>query len=259
MALPSSLYGVPLLSLISVENQKLNFQRKNQKALRADTYKNIKEATESLQQELAPREDGVFQDDHQSASVGRKILSSSFPGSPRWYNAKFQDGMAICREYRKPDFFITMTCNTNWPEIQNGLKMGQTAQDRPDLVARVFKLKKDQLMQDLKSGGVIGKVVAHMHVVEFQKRGLPHAHILIIIADKDRAMTPEMVDSVISAELPPSPEDADSPSEADQRKRLYDIVLSSMVHGPCGAANPKSPCMVGALRTTQKISKGKQQ
>ena len=98
-------------------------------------------------------------------------------------------------------------------------------------------------MQDLKSGGVIGKVVAHMHVVEFQKRGLPHAHILIIIADKDRAMTPEMVDSVISAELPPSPEDADSPSEADQRKRLYDIVLSSMVHGPCGAANPKSPCM----------------
>ena len=83
-----------------------------------------------------------------------------------------------------------MTCNPHWPEIQCRLKEGQTAQDRPDLVARVFKQKKDQLMQDLKTGGVIGKVVAHMHVVEFQKRGLPHAHILIILADSDRTITP---------------------------------------------------------------------
>ena len=231
------------MAWVAVENQKLNFQRTHQKALRADTYKNIREATETIQQELAPREDGLFHDDHQKTMVGRKILSSSFPGSPRWYNAKFQDGMAICREFHKPDFFITMTCNPNWPEIRNRLNEGQTAQDRPDLVARVFKLKKDQLMQDLKTGGVIGKVVAHMNVVEFQKRGLPHAHILIILADQDRKMTGEMVDSIVSAELPPSPEDTDDPSEAAERKRLRDIVLSNMVHGPCGAANPQSSCM----------------
>ena len=231
------------MAWVAVENQKLNFQRTHQKALRADTYKNIREATETIRQELAPREDGLFHDDHQKTMVGRKILSSSFPGSPRWYNAKFQDGMAICREFHKPDFFITMTCNPNWPEIRNRLNEGQTAQDRPDLVARVFKLKKDQLMQDLKTGGVIGKVVAHMNVVEFQKRGLPHAHILIILADQDRKMTAEMVDSIVSAELPPSPEDTDDPSEAAERKRLRDIVLSNMVHGPCGAANPQSSCM----------------
>ena len=90
------------MAWVAVENQKLMFQRMNQKALRADTYKNIKEATEMQRNELAPREDGMFNDDNQHPAVGRKILSSSFPGSPRWYNAKFQDGMAICREYRKP-------------------------------------------------------------------------------------------------------------------------------------------------------------
>ena len=181
------------MAWIAVENQKLNFQRQNQKALRADTYKNIKEVTNQLRQELAPREDGIFRDDNIHPTIGRKILSSSYVGSPRWYNAKFQDGMAICREYHKPDFFITMTCNPNWPEIKNALKDGQTPQDRPDIVARVFKLKKDQLMQDLKTGHVLGKVVAHMHVIEFQKRGLPHVHILVILADEDRVATPDSV------------------------------------------------------------------
>ena len=231
------------MAWVAVEDQKLNFQRTNQKALRADTYKNVKEATEERYQELAPREDGMFTDDSQKPSVGRKILSSSMVGSPRWYNAQFQDGMAICREYHKPDYFVTMTCNSNWPEIKEQLKEGQTAQDRPDLVARVFKQKKDQLMKDIISGGIFGKTVAHMHVIEFQKRGLPHAHILIIIADQDRAMTPDLVDSIVVAELPPRPEDTDCEEEAEQRKRLQTIVMNNMIHGPCGSINPKCPCM----------------
>ena len=94
-----------------------------------------------------------------------------------------------------------MTCNPKWPEITAHLKKGQTAQDRPDIVARVFKQKKDQLMRDIKFGNIFGNVVAHMSVIEFQKRGLPHAHILIILAEDERVLTPEMVDSVVVAEL----------------------------------------------------------
>ena len=123
------------------------------------------------------------------------------------------------------------------------LKNGQTAQDRPDIVARVFKQKKDQLMQDLKSGHIFGRVVAHMSVVEFQKRGLPHAHILIILSDDDRTLSPDLVDSIVVAELPPDPEETDDPLEKAQRKRLQDIVLKNMIHGPCGSDNPTSPCM----------------
>ena len=50
--------------------------------------------------------------------------------------------MAICLEYHKPDLFITMTCNPHWDEIKTQLN-GASVQDRTDLVARVFKQKKD--------------------------------------------------------------------------------------------------------------------
>ena len=234
---------------LTVEDNRLAYHSLNQKALRADSYKNVQQATEERMQELRPREDGLYGDDHQRPAIGRKILASSFTGSPRWYNAKFQDGMAICREYHKPDFFITMTCNPNWPEIKKDLLEGQTPQDRPDVVARVFKLKKDQLMKDLTVGHLFGEVVAYMSVTEFQKRGLPHEHILLINANHDRAGTPELVDSVVVAELPPSPDDVDNPIQKDQRSRMQGIVLTNMIHGPCGDANPSSPCMEGGRCT----------
>ena len=82
-----------------------------------------------------------------------------------------------------------------------------------------------------------------MHVIEFLKRGLPHAHILIILGSEDRSMTVEGVNLAVSAELPPDPEEAQDEDEAEQHRRLQDIVLSNMVHGPCGADNPKRPCM----------------
>ena len=70
-----------------------------------------------------------------------------------------------------------------------------------------------------------------------------HVHILIILANHDRPTTPEAVDNIVVAELPPSPEDTDDPSKAAQRKRLREIVMTNMIHEPCGADNPKCPCM----------------
>ena len=113
--------------------------------------------------------------------------------------------MAICRKFRKPDLFITFTCNPNWEEITRELRPGENVQDRPDLVARVFKLKKDQLMKDIKSGNVFGRVPAFLWVIEFQKRGLPHTHILLILDELDRPSTSSDIDNIISAQLPPHP------------------------------------------------------
>ena len=158
---------------VIVENQRLNYAAMNQKELRADTYKNVKELSE-------PRADAVYGDDHQAPGLGRKVLPSSHTGGPRYMNKQFQDAMAIAREHHKPDFFITMTCNPQWPEIKDELLPGETPQDRPDLITRVFKLKQDQLMHDIVKGELFGKVVAHMKVYEWQKRSLPHVHILII-------------------------------------------------------------------------------
>ena len=114
----------------------------------------------------------------------------------------YQDSMAIVREYGKPDLFVTVTCNPNWPEITNELLPNQQASDRPDLISRVFKLKLKSITNDLFVKGVLGKVIAHVHVIEFQKRGLPHAHILMILSPEDKPKTPEDFDKLVCAEIP---------------------------------------------------------
>jgi hypothetical protein len=81
--------------------------------------------------------------------------------------------------------------------------------------------------------GVFGKVNIYIYVIEFQKRGLPHAHILIIIDPADKPLTPEYVDTVISAEIP----------DPVAYPELHQVVVSSMLHGSYGPHNTSSPCM----------------
>ena len=118
--------------------------------------------------------------------LGRKlILPSSHVGSPRFITQLFQDAMAICRHFHKPDLFLTMTANPKWPEILHSLFPGQTATDRPDIVSRVFEQKKKALLK-LIDNGFFGTTIAHIHTIEFQKRGLPHIHLLIFLHSQDR-------------------------------------------------------------------------
>ena len=53
------------------------------------------------------------------------------------------------------------------------MKPGEHWKDRPEFVARVFRLKLRKLREDLKKNGLFGRAVADTHVVEYQKRGLP--------------------------------------------------------------------------------------
>ena len=86
---------------------------------------------------------------------------------------------------------------------------GQKAEDRPDLVARVFNAKLRELLDDLIKKKVLSKVAAHLHVIEYQHRGLPHAHILLILDKESRLKTVDDIDSCVSAEFPEEPERAD--------------------------------------------------
>ncbi|CDF41121.1 unnamed protein product [Chondrus crispus] len=92
---------------------------------------------------------------------------------------QMHDIIAISNQIGHPDIFLTMTCNPSWPEITRALLPNQTPQDRPDLCARVFRLKMKYLVSLAINEEVFGTVVAHVRAVEFQKRGLPHAHVVL--------------------------------------------------------------------------------
>ncbi len=63
--------------------------------------------------------------------AGRIYLPSSFMGSPRMQRKLIADGLAVVRRLGKPTYFITITCNPNWPEIRDHPEMhGQNASDR---------------------------------------------------------------------------------------------------------------------------------
>ena len=83
-----------------------------------------------------------------------------------------------------------------------------------------------------------------VYIVEFHKRGLSHAHIVVILDQDDRIRTNEQVDSTVSAEIPPDPESFPEGSEQKQQfQRLFETVIGQMRHGPCGVQNPNAPCM----------------
>ncbi|KAI5435870.1 hypothetical protein KIW84_022338 [Lathyrus oleraceus] len=142
--------------------------------------------------------------------------------------------MAICSKVGFPDLFITYTCNPNWLEIQRTLlPINLKPPDKPDIIARFFKTKFDNLLANVTKKGVLGKVLAYMYTIEFQKRGLPHAHLLIFLHPSNKYLAPEYIDKIIFAEVP----------DPVKQPKLYGLVKNHMVHGSCGMANPKCSCM----------------
>ena len=84
---------------------------------------------------------------------------------------------SVPQAHGKPTYFITFTANPAWPEIQHLLRGRQQAADRPDAIMRVFKIKLQELLADLREGTSLGAASTLIfYVNKFQKRGLPHAH-----------------------------------------------------------------------------------
>ena len=162
----------------------------------------------------------------------RIVLPATFTNGPRYMQKVCQDAMAIVRTYGKPDLSVTFTCNPKWREITSALQPQQSASDRPDLCARVFQMKLDLLLSDLSDKHVLGRVIGSVHVVEFQKRGLPHAPILLILAPEGRPRTTADIDAIVSAAIPNS----------NCHPAAYATVTTSMVQGPC-SVQARSQCI----------------
>lgn len=199
-----------------IESERLLYVCLHQKTLRAESYIHLRDAVAN---------------GGNANNLGQLlILPSTFTGSPRHMYEYTQDAMTYVKNYGRPDLFMTFTCNPKWQEIQAELMIGQTHSDRLDLLARVFRQKLIKLMDAVTKGHIFGPTRCWMYSIEWQKRGLPHAHILIWLKDK---IKPDQIDSVISAELP----------DPQQDPCLFDIIVKNMIHGPCDSVNPRSSCM----------------
>ncbi|KIH65342.1 hypothetical protein ANCDUO_04338 [Ancylostoma duodenale] len=130
----------------------------------------------------------------------------------------YQDAMSIVSKYGKPDLFVTFTCNPKWRETKENLKPGQAASGRPDLIAREFRLKQEEMFEDLFRRHVLGEMAAWIAVYEWQRRGLLRVHIL----STDRQT-----------------EDGGRGGQA----QVYEIATKNVVHRKYGMAYPNAPCM----------------
>lgn len=158
----------------------------------------------------------------------------------------YQDSIGIMRRFGKPTLFITMTANPNWPEITENLNPRIQTQYDPSLAATVFNLKRKALVKDLET--YFGQRVACCWTIEYQKRGLPHMHLLLFLSRDCSFLNPAWIDDFISAELPTG--------DLATNIQLRSVVESCMIHGPCGIHNPKAPCMKPNAYGTSVCSKG---
>jgi len=77
-----------------------------------------------------------------------------------------------------------------------------------------------------KTESPFGNTIAHVVTVEYQKRGLPHIHVLLWM-DKYSKPRPEDFDRYVSAEIP----------DPIQEPDLHVLVMENMIHGPCSTVS----------------------
>ena len=207
---------------VSTDQSRLRWVETHQKNLRASLYSGLEDAV------------GHGESDVDLHDLGhRVVLPSSYVGGPRYMNQRFQDVIALARHFHSFDLFITFTCNPSWPEVKNALLDGQTASDRPDITSCVFNMYKTSLIDEISKDDIFGPTLGHVYTIEFQKRGLPHMHMLLTLSAERQISSPEDVDLIIRATWP----------DPVTEPRLFDIVKRNMVHGPCGRWKQDAPCM----------------
>ncbi|KAI9100739.1 hypothetical protein K1719_024101 [Acacia pycnantha] len=168
-----------------VESDRLDYIRKHQKELRVDLYSGITDALTRGETDPSSTGDELF---YHLLSQWRMIHDSKLS---RCYGHLCMGWLSryIYHIYMQPHVAeITRHCD------QDGLKPC----DRPEILSRIFNPKLHKLMRTLKDQKIFGSIKVDVYTVEFQKRGLPHAHIILWLSESDKIRSSFEVDQLIS-------------------------------------------------------------
>lgn len=200
---------------VKIIDSNLNFAKANQDILEVCRYSSLKKFIEDQAQR---------RNKHPGRIV---VIPKGEWKSERRLHIEYLDAVCISIEFGAPTFFITFTANPYWPEIEEELvNNGLTRDDwiyRPDITTRVFLAKRHLFLSHLVNSSVLGRCMASVVVDEFQKSGLAHSHIALILNPCDIPAESSELDRIISAEIPPPEEDP----------VLHELVMTYMIHKPC--------------------------
>ena len=145
------------------------------------------------------------------------IVPATITGSRSYWNSKLLDLLAISKKLGKPTFFITLTQNDNWPEIQNHIINGPGYKQPEIDIDSEFELKdihpsrefsietvsaysnrlklfKQKVISN--PDGPVGKVIDWRDRKEFQSRGAIHNHMVVWCEEGT------VPDNAVCAEIP---------------------------------------------------------
>ncbi|XP_022895478.1 uncharacterized protein LOC111409696 [Olea europaea var. sylvestris] len=103
----------------------------------------------------------------------------------------------------------------------------------PDLLARIFRAKLEELKIDLIKKEILWPIAAYVYVIEFQKRGLPYVHVLLIFKTNFKITNSTQVDEIVSCKI----------SYPKRNPHLHATMVKHMMYGPYGQLNPTNVCM----------------
>ena len=146
-----------------------------------------------------------------------QIVPAQITGSRSYWSSKLLDLLAMSRKLGKPTFFMTLTQNDNWIEIQNYIHNGpgKDGEQRPvharfqlndiypgkdysvetvEAYSNRLKLFKEQVL--FNKNGPLGEVIDFWDRKEFQSRGAIHNHMVVWCKEGT------VSDNVVCAEMP---------------------------------------------------------
>lgn len=132
-----------------IEQGRLDYFQNNQEQMRSEYITGIYDA--------------LSRGDVEGRHIGKRVLlPPSFVGGPHYMYSHYQDALSICREYGNPQYFISFTCNVNWPEIRRYMiaHNQMDVHSRADIICRVFYIKVKAFIKFLKEDNTFGDVMA---------------------------------------------------------------------------------------------------